>query len=75
MPIYEYTCDTCGAEFEHFARSMTRSEKPRCPQCGAARATRKHSTFAARQGEVSSPPVPGPCDRCSSPTCPMQMPS
>ncbi|ASV73800.1 hypothetical protein THTE_1198 [Thermogutta terrifontis] len=31
MPIYEYTCEKCGAHFELLIRN---NEQPRCPQCG-----------------------------------------
>ena len=32
MPIYEYTCTSCGHAFEALVR---RNKTPRCPSCGA----------------------------------------
>jgi len=32
MPIYDYQCQSCKAEFEQLARS---SSTPTCPQCGS----------------------------------------
>jgi putative FmdB family regulatory protein len=32
MPIYEYRCGVCGAQFELLVRSST---TPACPQCGS----------------------------------------
>ena len=32
MPIYDFRCDACGAEFEELVRA---EELPPCPQCGA----------------------------------------
>lgn len=40
MPIYEYSCDSCGTEFELLVRG---SEKPACPECASAQLTRKLS--------------------------------
>lgn len=33
MPIYEYTCKSCGEEFELLVRHAT---KVACPACGSA---------------------------------------
>jgi putative FmdB family regulatory protein len=40
MPIYEYSCDSCGTEFELLVRG---SETPACPECASAELTRKLS--------------------------------
>ncbi len=35
MPVYEYGCPKCGAEFE-VLRSLARADEPAlCPKCGA----------------------------------------
>ena len=34
MPIYEYHCDACGAEFEQMRR-ITDETTPDCEKCGA----------------------------------------
>ena len=35
MPIYEFTCPSCGRTFEELCLSCTEQDKP-CPSCGAA---------------------------------------
>jgi putative FmdB family regulatory protein len=32
VPIYDFTCEACGATFEELVRGH---EQPRCPSCGA----------------------------------------
>ncbi|RJP34319.1 MAG: zinc ribbon domain-containing protein [Phycisphaerales bacterium] len=73
MPVYEYQCGQCGAEFEELAPSMNRPKSVKCPQCGKAGATRKFSTFAsphADSRDVSLPP--GGCGRCGDPNGPCE---
>ncbi len=33
MPTYEYACENCGHQFEHF-QSITARPLKKCPQCG-----------------------------------------
>jgi putative FmdB family regulatory protein len=33
VPIYDFRCEACGAEFEELVRG---GEEPACPACGAA---------------------------------------
>lgn len=40
MPIYEYTCDACGHDFELLVRGEV---TPRCPECAVERVTRRLS--------------------------------
>ncbi|MBP7829578.1 MAG: zinc ribbon domain-containing protein [Kiritimatiellae bacterium] len=67
MPLFEYRCAECGAVFEHLARSA--GEKPgACPKCGAKKAEKQFSTFAARQApEAGLPSCAG--SSCSTGTC------
>jgi putative FmdB family regulatory protein len=44
MPIYEYTCQNCGREFEELIRG---AEQPVCPACGQSRVERQLSVSAA----------------------------
>jgi putative FmdB family regulatory protein len=44
MPIYEYTCSSCNAEFELLLRG---SEQPSCPSCGKRKLEKKFSVPAA----------------------------
>ncbi|MDD4059722.1 MAG: zinc ribbon domain-containing protein [Kiritimatiellae bacterium] len=46
MPIYEYSCERCGKGFEHLAQSFD-APAPPCPSCGAKKARRQLSVFAA----------------------------
>jgi putative FmdB family regulatory protein len=48
MPIYEYVCDDCGAEYERIVRNL--STKVNCPKCASARSTMQLSVFAAHGG-------------------------
>ena len=44
MPIYEYACPTCKAQFERL-RSMEKGDAAACPDCGTS-AARVLSLFA-----------------------------
>ena len=46
MPIYEYRCRSCGAEYEDLVRLGTRDEEVECPECGELQSERKVSVFA-----------------------------
>jgi putative FmdB family regulatory protein len=45
MPIYEYVCDDCGAEYERLV--MKQGTAVSCPKCASAKNTIKLSVFAA----------------------------
>lgn len=65
MPIYEYTCRSCDADFELLIRG---GEKPVCPECGERSPTRRLSVPAAHVASSGSLPVcetpqPGTCGR------------
>ncbi len=62
MPIYEYRCDDCGAEFEKRVARAADSDGVRCPACGQKRLTTRLSTFAAVTG--------GSASRDTAPACP-----
>ena len=49
MPIYEYRCPKCGADFELMRRMAEMNEPTQCPKCGAA-SERLISVFAAKEG-------------------------
>jgi putative FmdB family regulatory protein len=46
MPIYEYHCDACKADFDHMASMKARDQKVPCPQCGSKKTARKLSAPA-----------------------------
>ena len=53
MPIYEYHCLGCGAEFELLVRSDT---EILCPSCESAKVTRQLSAPARAGGHGASTP-------------------
>ncbi|MBN2317094.1 MAG: zinc ribbon domain-containing protein [Sedimentisphaerales bacterium] len=69
MPIYEYHCQQCDADFEQFVRSAR--AKIKCPQCAGRRVRRKPSLFATSGssqagGEDSTR---SSCGSCSAASC------
>ncbi len=68
MPIYEYTCNACGNDFETLVRS---GSVPDCPACHATDLAKKLSVFASPSpepmpaatacGMCGNPGGPGPC--------------
>ncbi|GBD09802.1 hypothetical protein HRbin22_02063 [Candidatus Thermoflexus japonica] len=46
MPLYEYRCRACGAEFERLVRWNTPVEEIECPRCGRREAEKRLSRFA-----------------------------
>ncbi|MBI1826608.1 MAG: zinc ribbon domain-containing protein [Planctomycetes bacterium] len=72
MPVYEYTCPDCNAEFEELSRTMDDTATPICPRCGKSRSRRKLSVFSAKVGASASAgkmPATG-CGRCGDPQGP-----
>ncbi|HEY2108479.1 MAG TPA: FmdB family zinc ribbon protein [Candidatus Acidoferrales bacterium] len=45
MPIYEYVCDDCGANYERIV--LNQKQRITCPKCESAKHTIKLSVFAA----------------------------
>ena len=54
MPLYEYVCQTCNAEFELLVRS---SDVPTCPSCGGVDLQKQVAKIAS---EIKYPPSPSP---------------
>ncbi len=46
MPIYEFSCETCGEVFERILTGN--AHEARCPSCGSNELARLVSGFAAR---------------------------
>lgn len=65
MPIYVYTCQSCGAEFEELVFSREAEQKIVCSSCQSKDVTRKMSTFVTTASESS-----GAGPNCSTGTCP-----
>ncbi len=51
MPIFEYGCGDCGAEFELLVRSDT---KISCPGCHSEKVKKRLSLFAAHMAKAPS---------------------
>ncbi len=68
MPIFEYTCEKCGKEFEML---VFREEEAECPVCGAKKPKKKMSSFGFSVGYkfTSSASKGSSCAGCSSSNC------
>lgn len=68
MPLYEYNCHDCTAEFELLVRS---DEKPRCPECDSPKLEKLLSVPAAHTAGSRDLPVcrPTPSAGCGLPQC------
>ena len=56
MPIFEYHCTDCAAEFEVLQRVNDADTPPKCPSCGAQETKKRFSAFATagtQKGTVS----------------------
>lgn len=48
MPMFEFTCRECGAEFEELCTTAeVEAGEVACPECGARKADKKLSVFAS----------------------------
>lgn len=47
MPIYEYRCEQCNAEFEQLVFSSSQADSVSCVQCGSSKVQRKVSSIAS----------------------------
>lgn len=69
MPIFEYSCNSCGKEFETLVRGSTPA--PECPACHGTGLQKKMSTFAAITGSAApGADLPGSCGSCGHPDGP-----
>jgi len=73
MPIHEYVCHACQAQFEELVRG---EEAIECPVCRSAKVERRFSTFATANPAktastpASAPQAPGGCGTCGDPRGP-----
>jgi putative FmdB family regulatory protein len=53
MPLFDFTCRSCGARFEELMRGSDRDEDVECKACGAREAERLLSAPAAVGGAAA----------------------
>ena len=70
MPIYEYHCEECGAEFECLVMG---DEKPSCKVCNSKRVTKLMSCcgFVSKgsSGQTVSRSAGSSCGGCTATSC------
>jgi len=66
MPIYEYKCGSCEAEFEFLHRG---DEKANCPECGSKKLTKLLSVFSSLPKTNSMPKCEGATPTCAPSKC------
>ncbi len=71
MPIFEYTCEACGKEFEYLVFG---NDEPECPECQSKKVCKLMSTcgFVSKAG-LGAPPKrsagTSSCGGCSASSC------
>jgi putative FmdB family regulatory protein len=65
MPIYEYICKTCGAEFQKRVSFSESDVLPTCPDCQSEQTQKKLSIFCAPGISGGG----GSCAGCSGGSC------
>ncbi|NLF00516.1 MAG: zinc ribbon domain-containing protein [Anaerolineales bacterium] len=69
MPLYEYRCLNCDAQFDAL-RSVSAADAPiECPKCGEKNARRAISLFAAIGGDGVIAGSGSSCGSCASGSC------
>ncbi|MBL8096432.1 MAG: zinc ribbon domain-containing protein [Anaerolineales bacterium] len=69
MPIYEFVCPSCSAEFEELVRRSTDAADVACPRCGQPHATKQLSRIringlATTSGYTEAPAASGSSGCC-----------
>ncbi|AZR73115.1 hypothetical protein BBF96_06785 [Anoxybacter fermentans] len=68
MPIYEFTCKSCGHEFEKLCRVDYNLKEIQCPKCGANDVRKRLSLFGYKGSSTGGSTGSG-CSSCSSTSC------
>jgi putative FmdB family regulatory protein len=64
VPLYEYECRSCKAQFEQLV--FNNETQVVCRECGAANVVQLLSTFAVGGSSAKTPADPGPCGSCGA---------
>lgn len=81
MPLYEYHCEVCGAQFAQRRSIAARDDQVVCPECAATQVTRAMSLFVALargdggEARTLGPNACGGCTLTSCSTCGVARPS
>jgi putative FmdB family regulatory protein len=59
MPLFEFECLECGAEFESLVRKASEKAEVRCPACDSRKLEEKVSGFASGSGSKDCRPSSG----------------
>lgn len=54
MPIYEYLCSDCGADFSSIKLSAHSVEDTKCPKCKSSNVVKKVSSFSCTVASSAS---------------------
>jgi len=68
MPIFEYTCSSCGEDFE---KLVFGSQKVDCPKCSSGDVKKKFSVFCSTGTEkpLAGTRASSGCTSCSKTSC------
>lgn len=73
MPVYDYKCRKCGAEFEKFLSSLSSASTVKCEKCGSARVEKLITgcaiSSAGKSESAGSSKSSSSCGTCSGGTC------
>lgn len=66
MPIYEFRCQKCRAEFEVVVTSVSAASEVVCKKCGAGEVVKQVSTLAGRVSSGAEARPAGALSGCSA---------
>lgn len=67
MPIYEYTCEACGRDFEELVRSS--DETISCPDCESTDVKRQMSAASFKSSGKYASSAGSGCSGCGGGSC------
>lgn len=66
MPLFDFTCQQCGKEFELLVMG---GQRPVCPHCGSEELRKGLSGFSVRGGTKASGGSSAKCSGCAGGSC------